>query len=993
MKHTILLLFLVLATATTGLALPEFTAPPQRMADIEGAHADEAKWRAYFSRDDLHDFDVTFYDLHLDIDPVSQVISGTNHMTAFSTLDGLTQITLDLAGNMTVDSVVMDGQNLTFAHQGNSLVIDLGQPLNMDDSFTVSVTYHGVPASGIYFFGSNEISTHNEPSDARFWIPCWDHPHDKADSLAVHYTLPAEWHLAANGLPVEVVDNGDGTKTHYWFSGYPITTYLISFCASPDYEVIELEYENSAGETMPMPHYVFDWQYDDAMTSVQPMPEMMTILADLFGEYPFFEEKYSQVSFSIFQGGMENQTLSHIHWSMFDGTYNNVVWLFSHELAHQWFGDAISPGEWADIWLNEGFASYAEALYYEALGGDINDWTVDVMLNSYFSISYEHAIYDPPEGYLFSRIVYEKAGLVLHMLRGIVGDDIFYEILDTYYEQYKYSTATTPDFQAVCETVIGEDMDWFFQEWIYEEGYPIFDVIWDSWETDSGYMLEARLQQIQSDDWGYFTMPTVAGARFADDSDQVEEILVDGWETVVQMPLDQAPTEFVLDPEQWFTIKKVNAVETGKKFELVSIDIQDANSNQLIELGETVDLVLGLQNLLAPATDVTATLSCDSPHITIESETGTFGDIETDAIAENTETPFTFSVSQSFFEGDIEFTLNLTSADGYSKSLSFNLFLGIQSPLIIDDDGGAEYDAYVREHFGAFWFMGHYWDVALMGEPTAALLNEHVWVVWLTGDEATNTLTAENQVALASYLDNGGSLFLTGQNIAQDLQGSDFLHDYLHASLVNETWTGARLAMGVPGDPISDQMIVTLYGEDGADNQTSMDVLEPQGAAQPIFKYGTGSDVAGLRYEGDYKLVFCGFGTEAMTQASPQATDPVWVYDRILTYLGINLAIEDDSPGQGTNLASVLRQNYPNPFNPSTSIRFDLAERSPVRLDIYDISGRLVKTLVDATLPAGPHTVNWDGTTDLNRSATSGVYLYKIQAGEWQESRSMILMK
>jgi aminopeptidase N len=176
----------------------------------------------------------------------------------------------------------VDGVALEFDYSGESLTVYPAEPLSFDQEFIIVIDYSGTPISGLYF-GDDEIATFTEPSDSRYWYPCWDHPADKADSVSIHVTVPEDWEVVANGLLRGINSNGDGTNTHNWYSKYPISTYLIAFASAHNYSVINLEYETQEGDTMPMPHFVFDWQEDIGEISFATMPEMVGIEAELFG--------------------------------------------------------------------------------------------------------------------------------------------------------------------------------------------------------------------------------------------------------------------------------------------------------------------------------------------------------------------------------------------------------------------------------------------------------------------------------------------------------------------------------------------------------------------------------------------------------------------------------------------------------------------------------------------------------------------------------------
>ena len=378
---------------------------------------------------DQTDFDARYWELHFDVTNVSgQILTGKAILTSEANVNGLASIEYNFTTGMTVDSVRMNGTPVAFTRPSNLLHITLDRAYNAGELFTTSVYYHGQPdPSGFGSFtwdshnGQPIISTLSEPEGARDWWPCKDTPHDKADSADVYITCGSAYTGVSNGVLVNNQDNGNGTRTFHWDISYPITTYLVCMAVS-NYQSFTDWYVGIDGDSMPVTNYVYPELYDQAVEDFNIVPEALGIYASMFGEYPFVREKFG---YSLFpwSGGMEHQD-NVFFGSMLVSGNHYYDWITVHELSHQWFGDAITCDTWPDIWMNEGFASYCEALYYERLNGF-----------DYY-ISYEqsnNAVYDPsgpiynPSQLFDGNTVYNKGSWVLHMLRGVMGDSAFFQ--------------------------------------------------------------------------------------------------------------------------------------------------------------------------------------------------------------------------------------------------------------------------------------------------------------------------------------------------------------------------------------------------------------------------------------------------------------------------------------------------------------------------------------------------------------------------------------
>ena len=457
-------------------------------------------------------FDAGYYHLTLDIRVDSQYVFGVTRVEGIVREGVMDTLVLDFTTSMRVDSVTGASGRLSFSHQSDLIKIALDRSYGPGEGVAVTVTYQGRPQRsgfGTFAFGTLSngdpyVWTLSEPYGAREWWPSIDHPSDKADSVRVSVTVPEAMRVGSNGLLRKETDNGDGTRTFDWFSGYPISTYLVSIAAGV-YDVYEQTYErpDSLGFgplSLPLLHYAYrgSSMYEGTSTGNgwKRVVEVLPVQESWFGPYPFPEEKYGHAQFT-FGGGMEHQTMSSMG--------NNGIGLIAHELAHQWFGDLITMETWPHLWLNEGFATYAELLTWQARE-EISPGTFDRV----FDLYYDRAL--RAEGTLLVRDtssvtnlfsssrVYSKGAMVLHMLRKVTGDEVFRDILRAYTADasVRYGTASTADFQRVAEQVSGRDLDVFFRQWVTEGiGHPQYEVWWRGNGDSDGYTVELLVDQVQ----------------------------------------------------------------------------------------------------------------------------------------------------------------------------------------------------------------------------------------------------------------------------------------------------------------------------------------------------------------------------------------------------------------------------------------------------------------------------------------------------------------
>jgi len=448
--------------------------------------------------------DIKFYELNLDIDFNSSRIRGS--VTVNGVIGNIYPdfIELDLYDNMTVDSILQNNIPILYLHENDMLKIPLSD-ITLDDEnlFSLTIFYQGTPdhcgAGGFKFDEHQNIGhvwTLSEAYCARSWWPCKDDPSDKADSVNIIISVPLEpaYIVASNGLLSSTTINNN-KKTYFWKERYPITTYLVSLAIYPYTKWVDQYVSPISSDTMLIEHYVFPDRYEASYPNYSLTKDMLSFFSELFGEYPFISEKYGHADFT-WGGGMEHQTLS----SMGSFSQNLMV----HELGHSWWGNLITCKTFNDIWLNEGFARYCQALWAEHMYGR----------EAYFDFMNNHAYYGAGTIYvenpssnsqIFSAgLSYNKASWVLHMLRHKVGETMFFDILKSYAsnDSLSYNAASTSDFQKVCEDISGLDFEQFFQQWIYGEKYPKYELSW--WHEGNG-IYNVKIDQVQS--YNFFSMP------------------------------------------------------------------------------------------------------------------------------------------------------------------------------------------------------------------------------------------------------------------------------------------------------------------------------------------------------------------------------------------------------------------------------------------------------------------------------------------------------
>lgn len=452
-----------------------------------------------------NNYDVHYLKFDLYLNDSSSYIKGNVTTTAQVVSAAMPVYTFELDTALTIDSVLFNGHLLPVQTSGRSIrKVTLALTLKQDDIFTAQVFYHGKPPMGNGFFngvtqattttGVKMFYTLSCPYVAKDWWPCKQVLQDKIDSVDMWVTVPKGQVVGSNGLLRSVTTPTAGFVQYHWASRYPADYYLISLAIAP-YSVYS-SYMHFSGSTDSM--LIQNFFYDIDEFTFQPkyksnfdsLAYMIDYFSTLYGRYPFYKEKYG-VCYTTLGGGMEHQTMTTI------GVAQTPI--IAHELGHQWFGDCVTYKTWPDVWLSEGFATYIEQLYVAKF------WGATAAFN-YREKQYNNVM-SQPGGRVYvddttsvyiifdQRLVYHKAPGVLHMLRFLAPkDSLFFTVCKTYQQKYAFSNAATEDLKDVAESVYDLNLDTFFNQWIYGQGFPTYSAKWDQ----LGSIVNVKLEQTTS---------------------------------------------------------------------------------------------------------------------------------------------------------------------------------------------------------------------------------------------------------------------------------------------------------------------------------------------------------------------------------------------------------------------------------------------------------------------------------------------------------------
>jgi aminopeptidase N len=503
--------------------------------------------------------DVLHYVFRVSLSDESDEIAGDATIDIRFREDGLTAFSLDLSSpaagkGMTVSGVTAAGAPVNFEHKDNRLRVVLRAPAAAEGRCSVNVTYRGIPGEGLRIgrnrHGERTFFSENWPDKARGWLPLVDHPSDKATSEFL-VTAPARYQVVANGLLEEERDLGDGRRLTHWKQSAPIASWLNAVGAA-QFAV----HHAGTVKGIPLETWVYHQDRDQAAPALEaPARRVLEFYIEHIGPYPY--QKLANVEAAGLSGGTEHAS------AIFYGEYNlsgrGVTSLVAHEIAHQWFGDAVTERDWDDIWLSEGFATYFELLFREHdAGRDAFHAGLERSRNIVFAAekrSPDLAVIHQnlaDTRRVLNALVYQKGGWVLHMLRGLLGTDVFWSGIREYYRRYRDGNASTADFVRVMEETSGKDLSWFFRQWLTRPGSPEISGTW-SFDPDQN-QVAIELAQIQPGD--PYRLPIEVGIK-ADGRDEprIEKLELNSQQGRFEIKADKAPTEVTLDPNHWVLMK------------------------------------------------------------------------------------------------------------------------------------------------------------------------------------------------------------------------------------------------------------------------------------------------------------------------------------------------------------------------------------------------------------------------------------------------------
>lgn len=510
-----------------------------------------------------HTFNVLDYNLDLDIrhcylPPYPNDYKAKNIIT-FKVDTTLSSIVLDASSSsLSIDSI--KGAAISFTHLLNQLQINLDRTYENGEIAQVEIFYHHNNLDDNAFYSSNGyVFTDAEPIGARKWFPCYDKPSDKA-TLTLRAKVPTNVRLGSNGRLADSVVVAD-SLWYTWISRDSISTYLMVMSSRVNYN-LDIVYItdpfNPLSDTLPIRFYYNPGENPAAME--QMIGPLTHFYESMFGKHPFEKNGFATVGPQFTWGGMENQTLT----SLCPGCWESS--LLAHEYAHQWFGDMITCATWADIWLNEGFATYVEALWTGQQFG-YDDYVAELESNASYYLAYNPgwaisnpswAISPPSNNTLFNyAITYMKGSCVLYMLRNVVGDSLFFETMYQYANDtvnFKYQSATIPDFMQKVNSVTGMNLDYFFNEWIYTPNHPQYHNTYDIISLPNNqWEVKFNIKQTQTNT-GYFIMPVELKISF-NEGDTTLKMMNEFNDQNYSFIFDKRPVSVEFDPENKIVLK------------------------------------------------------------------------------------------------------------------------------------------------------------------------------------------------------------------------------------------------------------------------------------------------------------------------------------------------------------------------------------------------------------------------------------------------------
>ncbi|MDP8267892.1 MAG: M1 family aminopeptidase [Candidatus Tenebribacter davisii] len=989
MRKCLVASLILILTFLSAAELPDFkyiVSKQQEAAQLKMETYD--RWLDNLSEDlrNMDCYDVRYYFIDIEVDFDLHYAEGIVISQLEILEENVSLVSFNFTMDMDVDDILMDNIPLNFTHADELIEIELGTSYNTGDMIELEVQYSGFPQNrlndGMKFqehAGVPIVFTMVSPKGARKWWPCKDTPSDKPDSLDISITYPSQYTSASNGILTEVINNGNGTSTANWHESYPVCTYLTSFAVT-NYQTYSFNWEYNSSNMM-VDNFVYPEQYDISVALFSQCEDMLTFYSETYGEYPFITEKYGHATCTNLGAlAMEHQTCTSFESGYISDPASEYT--VAHELSHHWAGDALSIGGWDHVWLKEGFASYSEALWAENLFGF--EGLKAYMLAEDTGSQLDECLYRDPEGsggHIFNIVIYNKGSWALHMLRGVLGEDNFFQMLQNFFQDpdLLYGNIITQDLENAAEDVYGEELDWYFDQWYLNYGRPQYQYVLYRSVLEDSLKVTLHSQGSSGDPFDMFVPVLLNGNAskiWAADGFNYDSLYLTG--SIDSLVFDY--DNWVLDYGYYEVLPVLDEIDLTRDGSVVIT--WNEFYDPMIEGMNVYRKQAGEDYVLLNSEPIAATAYYDDEVVPGENY---FYKI---AAVFQTGGNYISSYSNEIQITPVDFTLDegILLVDGTLDGL-------VSSPFPTDE----EVDGFYAELLSGYNYTE--WDIVELGSPPLSEIAKYSSIIW-HADDISNYPFVDGIYNMKSYLLAGGNLFASCWK-QLSMISEDFKNNFL---FLDEATAHSQPdfagAFGINGfdDIIVDIDKIPL--PNWGTNLQYVNKFIPLQNGNMIFAYDSYSndpewenEVCGQRFIGDYKTYILGFPLYYMMQEEAEE-----LVQTILADFGELSSVENNE----LEIMNYKLSNYPNPFNPSTTISFshttEITEET--ELMIYNLKGQKVKDLSQSLChPAGAgrgentYSVTWNGTDQHNQPVASGIYFYKLRSGDIELSKKMLLMK
>lgn len=515
-----------------------------------------------------HSYDVLTYKVDMNIyncySPSHPKSFSANMVITLKVDSLLSQILLNAwNASLEVDSVSMAG--VSFSHASDTLKVQLNRSYQPGEVVQLKILYrHKNVTDNAFYVSGDYLFTDFPPEGARKVFPCWDRPSDKAQ-WDLTLKVPLNVRVGSIGRLADSTISADTIKYH-WVTDFPSSTYLVTITSKINFQTQKNYWNNPDDPNDSIPVWIY-YKNGESLTNINSVLNPVTdFFSQKFGRYPFEKIGFATLNSSFSWGGMENQTMVNLR----PGGYNDAN-LIAHEHAHQWFGDLITCGTWADIWLNEGFGTYCQNLWVEHSAGYTAYKSSMNSIANYYLANNPHlpiynpswAIHTPSTGLLYNTaLIYYKGACVLFQLRYVLGDSVFFNVMNDYATDtiFTYKNAVTEEFVTKVNQVSGQDLDWFFDEWVYSANHPVYENTYEIINLGNGnWKVKLVIRQTQTNTV-FFKMPVEVEIDFSNGTDTLIEVMNDSNFQLFEFIFPHEPTTLTFDPARNILLKQATTV-------------------------------------------------------------------------------------------------------------------------------------------------------------------------------------------------------------------------------------------------------------------------------------------------------------------------------------------------------------------------------------------------------------------------------------------------